>query len=1414
MAVLAVGAVGATYALRAYLTPARSLDLLRDTLSSLLDTSVEIESVDLALWGNSSLQGLRVGDYLTADHVTADVSVVRRFPSQLKLQGVKLHLRFDAEGNLLTQLPPDSGDSRLPNVQIEDATLILDQAGRVPLTLRGAQLAMSANGAISGVLADPEWGTFEVTGEYRLDPTHLHISIRQEQTRLRAELLQRLPFVPRELWETLRAEGDAVPLVAQFDIGQRVEYRVGFEQVRVTLLQPDRPHFRAQGAAGELHGDDSGAFHLQGTADDPRYGSWRVQVDHDAASGAIDIGMQTQKPVVVTQAKLEELPYVPKNVWDNIQATGVSDARVQLRLWSTKSDVSYRIALEPLVDRVFIAAIHLTATKVTGKVEIEDGLVKLDDVRGVAANGTVKTRGTLDFRDETTSTMSFGLQVERLRLQQLPRQWELPQQITGQINGAADITVRVGPDGIPTTTGTGSGRITGAAIGVVPILAPIELELYDERGRLRFRTGKQATLPGLLGGLSLGLTYLEMEEEAEAQPKPALPSAGELASRAGDAVLWLSRGLAQGAKQGADTLVRLERATRPGQDTTYLDAKFRLDDVDLVTLAKQFQLEVPEEIRGKASVDLTASIPINNARDFSAYRLVGTVRSPRLEVVGYAVENVQADIRYRDGLARLTNLSARFGGSAIRGEVAAQLAPRQGDLTLDLEVTGLDVRPLAPAEYRRSVAGRVRGRIRAQVPVADAGRIEAWRGTAVVGSDRLDLLDLPFRQLTGGLTLFRGTLGVVELRGDFLGSVLTARGALNLTGDNAYEARLNIRGFDMAQLAMVVPTEWSRLEVLGHIDASGTFKGNLRDGPQGAGRTRIVGLRLGNIVTGAIQSRWNLQGDRLAFEDLQGQLFGGLLTGKGFVTPRDGSFSLYLAGVDAAEAARRVPEVDFPIRGRVNLKTSLTFGFDPLQADVAIDVKESQLTVARVPVRELRGTARVRQGRISYNAQGDMLGGRLSVEGRYPPPPLSAVDQYHGRLRVDRVYLGRLISVFEPELPAGRWRGTVSVDLPYRFDGVGGSLTSRGRFEIRDVRYNDNEITDSLIGDVRLLRDGVLIRDVSGTIASGLFRLRGAYRFEDESRSWFNLTLNNANANILEKIVNGPAARSSGTLDLQMRGRLGSEWRGTGEARLTRGALQGVAVSEWTQPLDFTFTPLRGAGELIFRESRARVGDGRARIRGRLTWSETIRLEGNILLRDASVAALSGVLGDVTGYVQGKISGRVDFGSGEIRSLQDVRATVQLTLRETQALQLPVLRQLAPLLLLPGGRATTFNEGELRGKLAGGIFRIDRFTLESAIAQLFIDGNITLAGRLDLEVVARTAALGPINPVGLRALAARIPAVGPIPVVLVTQLSELLSARVLHLRVRGTTRAPVIQAEPLRLLNQEAARFLLTRLAR
>jgi hypothetical protein len=122
----------------------------------------------------------------------------------------------------------------------------------------------------------------------------------------------------------------------------------------------------------------------------------------------------------------------------------------------------------------------------------------------------------------------------------------------------------------------------------------------------------------------------------------------------------------------------------------------------------------------------------------------------------------------------------------------------------------------------------------------------------------------------------------------------------------------------------------------------------------------------------------------------------------------------------------------------------------------------------------------------------------------------------------------------------------------------------------------------------------------------------------------------------------------------------------------------------------------------------------------------------------------------------------------------------------------------------------TFQSGQLEARLARGVVRIQRLNLEGGLVQMVIEGTVTLGGRLNLDVNARTGNITLLPP-ALRLLGLRIPVAGPIPLSVLTEASFVLARSVIHLRVTGSVRNPVVQVEPIALLTEEAVRYFLLR---
>jgi hypothetical protein len=1393
LAVLACLAAAGLAVVRAYLTSARSAALLRAEVRRILGADVAIESATIPLLGETAVSGLAIAEpgaaepYLTASSARIGVSVLgyllgRGSPSHVRLDRAALTLRFDRDGGLLTRLPTGSGGGEAPDLEVRDGTLTLAQEGRAPFTLRGVTVA-ARGGKITGVADDPDWGKLSLSGELHSEPAHLALKLAQGHADLRPALLRSVPFVPPAVWEVIEAEGKS-PLEVTLGLTAQapyVRYGVRFDGLRLSLLQPGRPPFRVERATGELAGDAESGLTLTGKLEDSQWGTWEASVALSHAAEEVRVALKTPSATVRPEM-LATLPYVPAEVWEQVSVTGKARGDVLVRI-STRTDrVKYRVEVGPEKATVGVPSIGLQAQSVSGKAVIEDGLVTLAGVEGEAAGGEMRLSASLDFRGEATA-MKFGLAVKGLGLTALPEKWELPRQLDGRITGQADLVVTVA-GGKAKVDGTGKGRIDEASVAGFPVKEPIELNLRAEDGRIRLRPKMD---PKAAEG---------MKVNAAAPPPRPLPSPADLAGGAARSAAGLARLAASASRSLLDGISWAEKMTRPGRPDTYLDARLALDDVDLVEMGKRLGMPLPDGFEGKASVDLRVGIPVNNATDVRAYRLEGKLTSRRLLLAGILLEDLRASVAYEKGVARIEELSARLGEGSASGEARAAIAPA-GDVALSLDLAGVSVgafRAFLPDTLRREASGKLWGRVTLAAPWGRAGDVMAYRGWGRLRGVGLGAFRLAAREASADLVLSAGTLAASHVRADILGAEASGEGGLNLKAPYRFTATGRVRGLDVALLPGL-PAGLG-----GGIDLSGTFSGTLSEA-SGSGKVRAVGLRYLGLRAGALQARWSLAAGQLAMTEVQGEVERGLVTGGAVLGPGgSGKLLLRVAGVDAAALSSKLPGMA-ALAGSIdaNIRAELVAG----GADVDVDLASSRLRVGFLPVSRPKARLELRGGKLVYSAEGDILGGKLKSEGKWPPPPMGSSSQPHGRLRVQGVRIERLASRLG--LPGGL-SGQMSLNLPYRHDGPGGSPVGSGRVEVRDLRQGDTELADRIRAEVRLTRGGLSLRDVSGTVAGGQLRLQASWRFE--GRGWFDLALSGAEMSQALGALGLSADAITGAADLRARGEMDGGVNASGTLSLSRGKVLNIPVSEWTVPAGLSYSPETGHGVINIRDSSAQVGGGRARLRADVTFGERLRVEGLVQLIDAGAASLAGLVGEVPGLAKGRLTGRVDFGGSEVRSLDDLNATVSATLRETQAGQMPVLKSLVPL-VGPALSSSVFDTGKLQGRLSGGVFRISELSLEGSALQMWVEGTVTTKGRLDLGVVVRSSLSGRASPFLVRTLLRQVPAVGPVPVGLILRIAEAASDRVLYLKVTGGTKSPVVKAEPLRILSDEAGRFLI-----
>ncbi|HEY7158042.1 MAG TPA: DUF3971 domain-containing protein [Gemmataceae bacterium] len=1357
--VLAGVAVGAA---RFYLSSGRASRLVAEQLQDLLGGRVEVEGSNIGLFGDSNVFGIKAYEdgepskpWLQLDDGKADASAVGllfgKSPNEIQLQGARIDLRFDVDGHLLTQLPKPkkAAPAKIPRLHIEKGQLTIDQEHRPPMIVRGinADIVSGANGLeLIGNITDPFWGTWQAKGD-----------------------------------------------------------------------------FDSAGGKGSLTLDSAG--------------------------------------VEVTMKKLKYIAFVPPSVWHEVQIEGHTPARVQLDLATgDKPAVNYRVEVSPRDAQVQVPSIGLAATQAHGKAVIADEIVQFDEVHGKTAGGEIVTSGTLNFRDKPTR-MDFQIGVKDVMLHDLPRSWKVPPKIDGRLTGQATLAVTI-QKGKPKIEGEGHGTIDRATLAGFQVVRPIHLALGSTNGRLRFTHSRQAEVSRgdvaevkpkpvepianeakptarepmatepMLTEKDENIAVGEDRQEAERTPGLLEEVPAQVVNLLGRGVQLAANGLARGIDATADAINKLKPPSKPGEEPTYLDVDLNLQDVDLDQLITKLKLNLPYPIAGRLTIQVHASIPINTAGDLKAYRLRGTAKLPRFRLDGLEMTDVTARVRYLNGVLDLEELRGKMPhpkdpktAGQFDGNARVQVAPR-GDLraALHLEKVPLDaVLNLLP-ETKDKATGALSGTLQGRAPLESLSDAATWHGSATLTAPSLEVYGLPLRNASANVNIEQGRATLSALKADMAGTPLTGEGELRLQDKYPFQGKVHLGQTDLAALNRLEPSFRPPIEIKGRARLDGTVTGTLKPlAFDTAGEARARDLTAEGVKVEDLSFRWSKAKDGLKLDAIDAKLYGGEVTGSAIVpltATASGTAKLRLRDLDVQALVKALPasplRLEGKVSGTVNGELAPPKSDRPRAWTTDVELTAPKLRVQGVPTEKLKGSIDSRDGKTSYTLQGESLGGTFTIKGDLTPRPEQKEKEKpdepvgRGRMEVRDASLARLWDAFNIGGPLARLRGRFSIDLPFRNERPDFFPVGNGTFRIVNVTWYDALLSDSLQGDMRLTADALQLSNLTGDVAGGLVFGRFAFGLKRNSNSWFSIDLQQVDASRLLAPFPAVAAQIKGPADVNLRGRIGPEWDGSGGATLTRGQVYGMDITEWRIPMTFRFAPSQGNGELTVRDSVARLAQGRARFDSTLTWGNGLALTGTLLFHQVDLRTLLRRSPELASYASGRVSGRVDLSGREMRSINDLRALVQAKLQQAQALQLPVLRQITPY-LRPGVSSSTFQSGQLKGRLAGGIFTIQHLTLIGNLLQLIVEGTVTLAGRLDLDVTAQTG-LFCLNPARRDSVSSRIPLIGAIPRLLLFEASALLANQVVHLKVTGTVRSPSVRIQPLLTLTEDTVRFFFGRL--
>ena len=1163
--------------------------------------------------------------------------------------------------------------------------------------------------------------------------------------------------------------------------------------------------------------NQAGRLVLSGSAENAEVGKLLLGGALEKDARVATVHLKSAARIPITQNLLDRLPFLPAEVSGVLQiVSGDTSADLAASYDMGTSALHYRIELVPQNVALIMPALELNAHHARARVVIEDSRAQLRDAQCQAFGGTIFTEADVDFGGPISKLAFSKIKVENLDANDLPEAWSIPAVVRksiaqGKLYGNARLEMTIG-----------SARISPAAAvaflgaraapcqwfsgaGVLATLPTREFAAKSQgKGQVRDPAGKSEPI------------------DFDWQLAPRRAGVRKSAANSTQAPMQIEQVLAAILTNQTTLLLQapIEKLNGPPD---YFDVNFHLKNVSLADVVKAQGVNLPFPIDGKLSFQVKASIPIDRVADLKAYKAEGSMRITQLVMSGAKIEEVNADFHYADGTLFLTSLKVAVGaeeadkdnGGTMQGSGQMQIRPL-GDLRLDLTLDRVPVHPLLdlPAD---KLEGTFSGKVSLRGQTNKLQSIQALEADGVLRSDRLKIYGLLLDPVLASVRLKDGIVKLDDLKVRVEGTPVNASAELRLSDDYAFLAELDLRDWSLAslkKLALAGPTNLPDLG--GALTSTMVLKGKLNPFEfQASGDAKANDLKVDALKAEAVAFHWETDGARLQITQLDARLYDGKTTGSG-VLPLDpkaaGKFDLRIHDLNVKQLARDL-RMPFAVAGKV--EGAIAGTLPPVEAgktrtaSLHIDLKAPLLRVQNIPTEQLHGTLEYQKGALDYKLEGRTLGGTFDLEGQIPPAAKSKDAKNEpakkGRLSIQNVQVAGLFKALNLSSAAGL-KGRLNLEVRYTHDTSDRFPEGQGTLRIANLRWNDTRLAENLQGDVVLSEQQLRVRDFGGDIAQGTLVARLTYYLRRPEQSSFTLNLDRVNARTL--LSPWLDDKVEGLLQARLRGSLGGTWRGSADFEMPRGKVFGLEVAEWRLPVVWDFAPSQNRGHIEIHETSAQVTRGRATAKMTLAWEQSIRLEGQLRLERVELQEVLRKTMGSSGFGAGPTSARFDFAGKDVRSLNDIGGVLVASFQQAQALQVPVLQQIAPYLGV--GPSTTFQKGDLRARLDRGALRVQQLTLEGNKARLYVDGSVALDGRLNLNVIAKSGPSG-VPTVRLGPLALRVPIAGPVPLVLLQEASALLSNHVAHLQVTGTVRSPVIRSQPLALLSDEAVRFFLDR---
>lgn len=911
----------------------------------------------------------------------------------------------------------------------------------------------------------------------------------------------------------------------------------------------------------------------------------------------------------------------------------------------------------------------------------------------------------------------------------------------------------------------------------------------------------------------------------------------------------------------------------------YWTSRWSFDDVDIQTVftrMKSMGVEIPFKATGNVSVDFDVSVPWNRLRDGKAYRFGGQLKAQRLQLEHMLLEDLEAEVRYVDGVLKLVDVKGRWTDLAetetrgsFRGKAEAELLPR-GKFRTDIVAESLPLSPLqqmllANSEQpTRSMRGTVSGRIEFNAPIEQLSDPKHWSLDADLQVENFRLGGaLALAAQTGPVQIRDGVFRAEQIRISSPSSadVLLALGLqVELAGQQRFNFQVRANDIPLEDVTEMVFDDPAI--ATGKLDLNLRGRGELSTeswdiaGQIGSPGLTVLGQDLGLVEHdfqfdrrrfefAAIDPKAGEQSDRilikrivadyvldensLQINDISARVFDGIVEGQATFARKDGAqHRLQANWRDLDLHLNATPFVPGRLKVAASTSGSIEWSFGrgalgtPAAHQGTVDARLEQVTIGGADVGDLDISMHAAESAVQLAGDGKLFGGQVRVDTSSEIEPEDSwwtiLERPVGNAQGKQMKLASIAHALKLDRRA-RWDGTVSLNLQQPTLALSSSSAAKTpllAISVQDAAIDGHSISRRVDLLLRMKGDTIVVEQLSGNYAGGNVWLEGRWSLRHGPRR-IHCRLARIDAGLALLPVLPAAAQ-------RVDGKVSGKITLTGDESLrVGGSITARDSALFSIPTGTVHAGVRGSMPLDFshwkltlHSIRAEMADGRISADAHLASSHNHRrgfdLSSRWDIRRVNFGKLLAATGSKSRFANGNMTGSLTLGGRGIRDSRDLVGRFDARLGSTQAAAVPGLMEANQFLGLISLNGVRFKNGGMKGIISSGSASLDEFWLSSGTVKVWSEGKVQLANQRMDLDVVISTGYLQSDQGQLLSLASQLAIQSVIPVAALVEVNRILNYRTLHLAFDGPLNDPRIRLKPMEIIREEAARFLLREL--